>query len=159
MQIAERVAQLDWPDLERSLWERGHARTPPLLTGRECEELAALYDDDRLFRSRVVMERHRFGVGEYKYFARPLPGLIDQLRRQLYPRLANVANRWAEALGRPERFPDALDEFLDLCARNGQTQPTPLLLHYEAGGYNCLHRDLYGDVVFPLQATAFLSRP
>jgi len=157
--IPERLARLDWEALERSLWERGHALTPPVLRAEECTALAALFPDERRFRSRIVMERHRFGVGEYKYFAAPLPPLVAALRRHLYPPLAAIANRWRSATGSAERFPARLDAFLAHCAAHGQARPTPLLLRYEAGGYNCLHQDVYGDVVFPLQATAFLSRP
>ena len=105
------------------------------------------------------MARHRFGVGDYKYFRRPLPPLVDELRTKAYPRLAGVANRWMAALGREARFPAELEAFLRTCAAHGQTEPTPLLLHYEAGGYNCLHQDLYGEVAFPLQLTAFLTPP
>jgi hypothetical protein len=157
--VAERLARLDWPALESSLWERGHALTPPVLTAAECEQLVALFPQEQRFRSHVVMERHRFGVGDYKYFAAPLPPLVADLRRHAYPRVAAVASAWREALGEDEPFPERLEAFLALCAKRGQTRPTPLLLRYEAGGYNCLHQDLYGDVVFPLQITAFLSRP
>jgi hypothetical protein len=145
--------------LEAGLWERGWASIPDVLTAEECNGLIRAYGDDSLFRSRVDMERHRFGVGDYKYFARPLPKLVAQLRIHAYPRLASIANGWAEALGSRDRFPPTLDAFLARCAKAGQTKPTPLLLHYEAGGYNCLHQDVYGGVGFPFQIVFFLSRP
>ena len=149
----------DWRDVERSLWERGYARLPGVLTTTECESLVAMYGDETRFRSRIDMARHRFGVGDYKYFAAPLPGLVASLRTELYPPLASIANRWMEALASDERYPATLDDFLVRCAARGQTKPTPLLLHYERGGYNCLHQDIYGDVAFPLQVVLFLSRP
>lgn len=156
--LPARVRALDWAAIERSLWESGYARTAPLLTPDECTGLVALYGDDSRFRSRVDMARFRFGVGDYKYFAHPLPPLVADLRRELYPSLAAVANRWEQALGSRRRYPPDLDGLLARCRRAGQTKPTPLMLHYEAGGYNCLHQDLYGDIAFPLQATGFLSR-
>jgi len=156
--LATRLAELDWTALERSLWDFGYAKTPPVLTPEECEALIALYANDDRFRSRVDMARYRFGEGDYKYLAHPLPPLVEALRAHAYPRLATLANAWEEALGTRVRYPLDLDGLLALCRRHGQTKPTPLLLHYEAGGYNCLHQDLYGDVAFPLQITAFLSR-
>ena len=159
LQLADRLAALDWPTLEVGLWERGWASTPDFLTAEECNGLIRAYGDDRLFRSRVDMGRHRFGVGDYKYFARPLPKLVEQLRIHAYPRLAAIANGWAEALESRDRFPPTLDAFLARCAKAGQTKPTPLLLHYQAGGYNCLHQDVYGAVGFPFQIVFFLSRP
>ena len=139
--------------------EVGYARLPALLTGEECASLRRLYGEDRRFRSTVDMARHRFGVGEYRYFANPLPPIVRQLRLRAYSRLVPVANRWAEALREPQRFPPALPAYLELCGRRGQTKPTPLLLRYREGGYNCLHRDLYGEEVFPIQLAIFLSRP
>jgi uncharacterized protein len=159
MPIRERLARLDWTRVEQSLDAIGYAQTAPVLTPQECADLVALYPHDRRFRSRVVMERHRFGMGDYAYFARPLPPLVRDLRTHAYRRLAPIANRWAVALRTPLRMSGALAAFLRLCHARGQTKPTPLLLHYEAGGYNCLHRDLYGDIAFPLQLTVFLSRP
>jgi len=159
MLIQNRLASLDWPTLEQSLWERGYAKTPPMLTSQECAELIALYPDKEKFRSRIVMERHRFGVGEYKYFANPLPTLVQDLRTHLYPPLAALANQWMNALRMPDRFPEELSAFLAYCHEHGQTKPTPLLLRYEQEGYNCLHQDLYGELVFPLQITCFLSQP
>jgi hypothetical protein len=156
--IRERLRCLDWRALETSLEELGYAKTTPILTPAECAALIALYPHDERFRTRVSMERHRFGVGDYSYFARPLPGLVRGLREHGYRHLAPVANRWAALLGEPPSFPATLREYLALCRRMGQTRPTPLLLRYGPGGYNCLHRDLYGDAVFPLQMTCFLSR-
>ena len=158
MDLRARLARLDWPAIERSLWEVGYAKTPPVLTPDECAGLIALYADESRFRSRVDMARFKFGVGDYKYFAHPLPPLVEALRRHAYPPLAAIANRWETALGTATRHPPDLAGLLARCRKRGQTKPTPLLLHYEVGGYNCLHQDLYGDVVFPLQLTAFLSR-
>lgn len=157
--LAARLGQVDWPSVEAGLSERPYARLGPLLTEAECEETRKLYDDDTHFRSRIDMEPHRFGIGEYKYFDRPLPPLVEELRSLAYPRLAPVANRWAEALGADERYPKRLVEFLARCGKAGQKRPTPLLLRYGAGGYNALHQDLYGAVAFPLQLAVFLSRP
>ena len=157
--LAARVAGLPWEALGAELDARGVATTGPRLDAAECATLAAGYGEDRRFRSRVDMARYRFGLGEYKYFAAPLPEPVATLRERLYPRLAPIANRWMERLGTRERYPNALDGLARLCARHGQTKPTPLLLHYTAGGYNCLHQDLYGAVAFPLQATVLLSDP
>ncbi len=157
--IATRVARLDWKELERSLHQHGWAVTPPVLRAAECRALISLWDDEDRFRKHVDMERHRFGVGAYRYFRRPLPPLVRALRTSLYRRLAPIANRMQDALGRPAHFPPALAAFERQCRRQGQAEPTPLLLRYEAGGFNNLHRDLYGTLAFPLQVTAFLSRP
>ena len=157
--IAERLAGLDWAAIGASLDERGHARTPVLLTAAECADLRALYADDARFRSRVDMARYRFGVGEYKYFANPLPAVVQELREHAYPPLAAIANRWESALKTRARHPADLAGLAALCARRGQKKPTPLLLRYDAGGYNCLHQDIYGDVVFPIQFTVLLSEP
>jgi uncharacterized protein len=149
---------LDWACLERSLDERGYAASPNrVLTDNECAELVKAYDDDTRFRSRIDMARYRFGEGEYKYFENPLPPVVAQLREQLYPPLARVANRWMEQLSEAERYPTTHSAFLQRCAKAGQTKPTPLVLRYETGGYNCLHQDVYGDVAFPLQAVVFLT--
>ena len=157
--VGERVAALAWDRIGAALDAYGCAVTGPLLTAAECAGLAALYGREEGFRSRIVMARHGFGRGEYKYFAAPLPDLVADLRAALYPRLAPVANRWAEALNEPERFPDEHAAFLERCHAAGQTRPTPLLLRYEAGDYNCLHQDVYGAHVFPLQVAILLSEP
>jgi len=157
--IQDRLAQLDWKAIEASLWRRGYVKTDPLLTADECDALVALYGKDQLFRSRIDMKRFRFGEGEYKYFTYPLPPLVQSLRETIYPRLAVIANAWTKALGQPDMFPLSYDTLLAFCRRKGQTKPTPLLLRYGAGDYNCLHQDLYGTVAFPLQLTVFLSQP
>ena len=144
-----------------SLDTDGFARLPPVLSPGECRELADLYDDDRRFRSRIDMARFRFGEGEYKYFAAPLPPRVQALREELYARLAPVANRWMGRLqpgAASDPYPPTLDAFLKKCHAAGQTRPTPLLLKYHSGGYNCLHQDLYGDLAFPLQVVFALSR-
>ena len=156
--IEARVAALDWAAMAAALDEVGHALTGPLLTGAECGALARLYAEDRRFRSRIDMARYRFGEGEYKYFAAPLPPLVAALRVALYRRLAPIANRWMASLGAAERYPGSLPEYLARCAAHGQRRPTPLLLRYAAGGYNCLHQDLYGALAFPLQVTCVLSQ-
>jgi uncharacterized protein len=157
--VETRVQRLEWGAIARDLGERGWATTPPLLTAEECAGLVALYPDDARFRSRVDMARFRFGEGQYKYFAAPLPPLVAGLREQTYPPLARIAGEWQAALGRATRYPPTLGGFLAQCARRGQRKPTPLLLRYEAGGYNCLHQDIYGEIAFPLQMTCLLSRP
>ena len=150
------IRSLPWAEIHDTLDRDGFARTGPVLSQDECEELQALYDDGA-FRSTIHMARHRFGEGEYKYFANPLPDTVAQLRAELYPQLAVAANRWAEWLG-DRRYPETLDEFLATCHAAGQTRPTPLILRYREGGYNALHQDLYGDVAFPFQALIVLSR-
>jgi uncharacterized protein len=148
-----------WPGLLAGLDERGYAVLPGLLGERECRDVAALYEDAAAFRSRVVMARHNFGRGEYKYLRYPLPSLVAELRQALYPSLAPFANRWHERLRLEPRFPARLDAYLARCHAAGQQRPTPLILKYEAGDYNCLHQDLYGELVFPIQATVLLSKP
>ena len=157
--IAERINALDWNSAEDSLSHRGYAVTAPVLSPDECASLSALYGDESRFRSHIVMERYRFGLGDYKYFGNPLPEIVSSLRTSAYPHLAKVANQWAEALGeKSPRFPADHPAFLKTCHKAGQTKPTPLLLHYEAGGYNCLHQDIYGEVAFPLQMVFLLGR-
>lgn len=145
--------------LVKSLEENGYFRAGRLLDEAHCRELIAMYEHDERFRSRVVMERHNFGLGEYKYFANPLPGIVDELRHRAYPQLASVANRWMSQLGVDTKYPASLEEFLKRCALAGQHRPTPLILRYESGGYNCLHQDLYGELAFPLQMVIMLSEP
>jgi uncharacterized protein len=157
--IGARIDAIDWARAGGDLDAQGCAVLNGLLTPDECRALAALYPDDAHFRSRIVMGRHGFGRGEYKYFAYPLPGLVAQLRPALYARLSGVANRWNEAMGIDIRYPDRHESFLKRCHQAGQTRPTPLLLQYEAGDYNCLHQDLYGEHVFPLQVAILLSEP
>jgi uncharacterized protein len=156
--VEDRIDALDWEAASISLSERGYAVTAAILSPEECASLASMYGDAGRFRSHIVMERFRFGVGDYKYFANPLPEIITLLRTAAYPHLAEVANQWAEALNeKPARFPRELAAFLKICHKAGQTKPTPLLLHYEAGGYNCLHQDIYGEVSFPLQMVFLLG--
>ncbi len=158
--LPARVAALDWPRLEAALEAEGWATTGPLLSPAECHGLAGLYDaGEAVFRSRIVMARHGFGRGEYQYFAAPLPDPVAALRGALYPRLVPLANRWQAALGLAPRFPPDLPAFLARCHAAGQTRPTPLLLRYGPGDYNCLHQDLYGEHVFPLQVAILLSTP
>ena len=157
--LAQRVAGLDWPRIEADLDAQGYATTGPLLTAEECRALAGLYPEDGPFRSRIVMARHGFGRGEYKYFAYPLPAEVAALRTTAYPHLAPIANRWAESMGQPVRYPETLGAFLARCHAAGQQRPTPLLLRYGAGDYNCLHQDLYGELAFPLQLALLLNEP
>jgi hypothetical protein len=157
--IAARVDGIDWTQATTELDGQGSAVLKGLLTPDECDALAAMYPDDSHFRSRVVMGRHGFGRGEYKYFSYPLPDLIAELRSALYVHLAGIANRWNEAMGIDIRYPAAHAAFLKRCHEAGQTRPTPLLLQYEAGDFNCLHQDLYGEHVFPLQVAILLSEP
>jgi uncharacterized protein len=157
--IAARLETQDWTAIAAELDERGFALLPAILSAAECAAIAGLYAARDRFRSRVVMEQHHFGRGEYQYFAYPLPEIVAELRTALYPHLAPVANRWHEALGIEAHFPPAHSAYLTHCHRQGQSRPTPLVLKYEAGDYNALHQDLYGDEVFPFQATFLLSDP
>ncbi|SAK88205.1 PF09859 family protein [Caballeronia fortuita] len=157
--IDERIDALDWAAIEAQLDSYGCASAPALFSRDECDALAALYDRDGVFRSRVVMERHGFGRGEYKYFAYPLPDAVERTRRAVYPHLAPVANRWNEVMGIETRYPREHAAFVERCHRAGQTRPTPLLLRYMPGDFNCLHQDLYGEHVFPIQMGILLSAP
>ncbi len=157
--LAERIAALDWPSIEQALDAHGCAILRGLLSRGESSQLARCYGQAGRFRATIAMARHGFGSGEYKYFAYPLPAPVATLRAELYARLAPVANRWSEALGIAARYPADHAAYLARCRRGGQSRPTPLLLRYERGDYNCLHQDLYGEQVFPLQATFLLSEP
>jgi len=157
--VAARVEAIDWGEVEGELDAQGCAVIKGLISADESSALAALYPDDRHFRSRIVMSRHGFGRGEYKYFSYPLPDLIAALRPALYARLQRIANRWNEAMGIDIRYPERHEAFLKRCHDAGQLRPTPLLLRYETGDYNCLHQDLYGEHVFPLQVAILLSEP
>ena len=157
--VGERVAGLGWDRIAQSLDTVGYATTGPLLDSDECASLVDSYAVDKGFRSRVIMARHGFGRGEYKYFDYPLPQLVGQLRTAFYPLLAKFANRWNERMCIRKQFPQSHAEYLDLCHRAGQTKATPLLLQYAAGDYNCLHQDLYGELVFPIQITVLLAQP
>jgi hypothetical protein len=156
---AERVDGLDWQRIARDLDQQGNAVMDRLLSAEECRAIARLYPNDNGFRSRVVMERHGFGRGEYKYFSYPLPRLLGELRTTVYPHLVPVANRWNETMGIEVRYPCKHADFVARCHAVGQIRPTPLLLQYGAGDYNCLHQDLYGENVFPLQLAILLSDP
>ncbi|AXK81433.1 proline hydroxylase [Pseudolabrys taiwanensis] len=159
MDMAKTLQQSDWSRVADDLAARGSAVIERLVSPQECRALAALYPDDAHFRSHVVMRRHGFGEGEYKYFAYPLPPLIAGLRTALYAKLAPIANDWNARMGIATRYPERHADFLTRCHDAGQRRPTPLLLQYQAGDYNCLHQDLYGELAFPLQATLLLSAP
>jgi hypothetical protein len=157
--VLERVARLPWPALRAELDARGFARVPSLLSSAECRSLRELYPEAERFRSRIVMSRHGFGRGEYQYFDDPLPELVETLRSRVYPELVPLANAWAERLRGTQRFPDTHAALRDECRAAGQTRPTPLLLKYGPDDYNCLHQDVYGELVFPLQLAVLLSEP
>jgi uncharacterized protein len=157
--IDTRVTKYNWPGIAEHLDAHGWATLPRLLTSTETDALASLYDEDRLFRSHVVMARHGFGRGEYKYFKYPLPEKLSELRTSLYPQLVPIANRWNEMMGIDVRYPAAHAEFITRCHDAGQTRPTPLLLQYGEGDFNALHQDVYGDHMFPLQVMVLLSEP
>jgi uncharacterized protein len=158
--VQDRIDQFDWNAVGAELNAQGCAVLPKLLSADECKHIAALYPRDEHFRSQVIMARHGFGKGEYKYFKYPLPAQIRELREALYVRVAPVANAWNEQMKTPTaRYPEKHADYLKLCHKAGQTRPTPLLLQYGPGDFNCLHQDLYGELAFPLQATALLSVP
>jgi hypothetical protein len=159
MNLAERVAAADWAAVTSEVDTHGCALLPQLLTPPEAAGIAALYDDASRFRATIDMQRYRFGQGEYRYFAAPFPEAVEQLRQALYPRLLPIARDWWRRLGRDAEWPDTLDEWLEVCHAAGQTRPTPILLRYGEGDWNALHRDLYGDKVFPLQVVINLNDP
>lgn len=153
------ISDTNWSDIRHSLWTFGYARLGNLLSRFDCEEMRALYQKPTAFRSRIDMARYRFGKGEYKYFCNPLPALVMNLREALYTELAGIANEWMDALSLPGKFPVDITRFLKQCHAKGQVRPTPLLLRYGTGDYNCLHQDLYGDIAFPFQVIFCLSKP
>ena len=157
--FARRVAKADWDQVSTGVNDLGCALLPQLLTPAEAARIAGLYDDVDRFRATITMARHRFGEGEYRYFAEPFPEAVESLRQALYPRLLPIARDWYAKLGREAEWPDTLDEWLGICHRAGQTRPTPILLRYGPGDWNALHRDLYGDKVFPLQVVINLNDP
>jgi len=157
--LMQKVAARDWHRIREDLDKQGFATTGTLLDAETCQVLAGTYGDDTRFRSHVVMRRHGFGEGEYKYFAYPLPHTIESLRQAIYPQLAPIANQWMAAMGMAYRYPATLDLFLEHCHEAGQRRPTPLLLKYQTGDYNCLHQDLYGEKFFPIQLAILLSQP
>jgi hypothetical protein len=152
------LSDLKWAELHQMLDEQGYAKLPPLLNADSCASLIKGYEDESLYRKTIDMTRYRFGIGEYKYYQTPLPDLLQQLRYQLYPELAKAANRWLVQLNRSPEYPETLAVFLEQCHQAGQNRPTPLILKYEAGGYNCLHQDLYGDIFFPFQVVFTLNQ-
>ncbi len=154
-----RVESANWDEVADELDEVGCALLPSLLTADDARELVKLYDHDEAFRSTIDMGRHRFGEGQYRYLAAPLPTSVDELRHALYPHLLPIARNWYSKLGRPTPWPDTLEEWLDMCHEAGQTKPTPLILKYGPGDWNALHRDLYGELVFPLQVVINLTEP
>ncbi|MFD0698944.1 2OG-Fe(II) oxygenase [Paenibacillus sp. GCM10027628] len=156
--LALSAAKVDWNFIQQSLDEHGYAKLPNLLSKTECQQIISTYEDESHFRTTIDMARYRFGIGEYKYYNAPLPALLQQLREGLYPELAITANRWLEQLGHTAAYPATLAEFLDQCHQEGQNRPTPLILKYETGGYNCLHQDLYGKVFFPFQVVFALNQ-
>lgn len=156
---SDRVGAIDWPAVSADLDAQGWAIFPRLLSAPECDAIVGLYGNEERFRSQVIMARHGYGRGEYKYFAYPLPELVEGLRTALYPRLAPIANQWHEAMGIDVRFPPDHAAFIERCHAAGQTRPTPLLLQYGKNDYNCLHQDLYGEHVFPLQVAILLKEP
>jgi hypothetical protein len=157
-ELTARIDGLNWPEIDDQLTAQGVAHAPALLEAAECKTLRSMFGDDRRFAKTVVMNKSRFGKGVYRYFAHPIPALVDALRRLIYPHVAEIANRWQELLSRYERFPAAWTEFRDRCAAAGQATPSPLILSYEAGGFNALHQDIRGDVFFPIQLVVVLSR-
>ncbi len=157
--ISEKISGIDWQRVTEEMNEKGYALVLQFLPNQYCEELIGEYDNSDLYRKTITMERHRFGLGEYKYFKYPLPDLIQTVRRAIYPKLAPVANTWMKVLNIKRQFPDKFDEFQRLCHDNNQTKPTVLILKYGKGGHNTLHQDLYGDIFFPIQLVLFLNEP
>ncbi|TFF40926.1 2OG-Fe(II) oxygenase [Mucilaginibacter psychrotolerans] len=159
MELQQRIAQVDWSAIAESLNTKGYATVPNILSADECDALVAQYGDDTSYRKTIQMENHGYGIGQYKYYAYPLPGIVQQLREGIYPNIATVANNWMKALAIEKTFPNTLSELTDLCHQHMQLRPTPLILKYGQGGYNALHQDLYGEVFFPMQTVVCLNQP
>lgn len=157
--MKQRIEQLDWPKISGELNDNGYALVKGIITDAECNALVQQYDNKDIYRKTINMERYRFGAGEYKYFSYPLPGILEQLRQGIYPKLSPIANNWMKALNIDKQFPVTLGDLLEQCHAKGQTRPTPLILKYWEGGYNTLHQDLYGEVYFPMQLVIFLDQP
>jgi len=155
--IQQRISNLNWPSIRTSLTENGYVLLPALLNSEQCAQLISMYAAEENFRSHIIMARYRFGRGDYKYFDYPLPSVVQVLREETYARLVPAANHWNEVLKARGTFPERHEDFLKICKKHSQSRATPLLLHYEAGDFNCLHQDLYGEIAFPWQATCFLS--
>jgi len=159
MDVQQRIDRLHWTGLTTDMNELGFASSPKVLTNKECDELIRQYNNEALYRKTINMERYRFGLGEYKYYQYPLPDLIQQVRENMYPKLAPIANNWMKVLNIDQHFPESLPQLLERCHNHNQTKPTPLILQYGKGGYNTLHQDLYGEVYFPIQLVLFLNEP
>jgi hypothetical protein len=159
MEIQQKIDLLNWDGITADMNEKGYAHLSKILTSEACDQFISQYKNESLYRKTINMERYRFGLGEYKYYQYPLPNLIQQLRENIYPKLAPIANSWMNVLNIDQHFPESLDQLLELCHAKNQIRPTPLILQYGKGGYNTLHQDLYGDVYFPMQAVLFLNEP
>ena len=159
MEIEQRINQLNWDGITDDMNQNGYAGAPGVLTGDECDELIAQYNNETLYRKTINMEQYGYGLGEYKYFQYPLPAIVQELRESVYPKLAPIANSWMRVLNINNQFPECLEQLLEHCHSHQQNRPTPLILQYSKGGYNALHQDLYGDVYFPMQLVLFLNEP
>ncbi|QHS56013.1 2OG-Fe(II) oxygenase [Mucilaginibacter sp. 14171R-50] len=158
MDLQQIISGVDWARVTQSMHIRGYAKIPGILSANECDELVSQYAQPDLYRKTIVMEHHGYGLGQYKYYSYPLPGIVQQLREQVYPHIAPIANKWMEVLNIDKRFPDTLSELTQLCHQHNQLRPTPLILKYNQGGYNALHQDLYGEVYFPMQLVVCLNQ-
>ncbi|MEB0249469.1 MULTISPECIES: 2OG-Fe(II) oxygenase [unclassified Mucilaginibacter] len=159
MELQERISQVNWVEVAESMHAKGYAPIPNILSADECDELIDHYADETGYRKTIVMEHHGYGLGQYKYYSYPLPGVVQQLREAVYPNIVPIANKWMEVLNINKQFPATLNELTDLCHQHGQLRPTPLILKYNKGGYNAIHQDLYGEVYFPMQLVVCLSEP
>lgn len=159
MELQQRIEQSDWAQVTKSMHAKGYASIPGILLADECDDLVTHYGDDQGYRKTIVMENHGYGLGQYKYYSYPLPGVVQQLRESFYPYIAPIANKWMDVLGIDKQFPTTFAELTTRCHEAGQLRPTPLILKYNKGGYNALHQDLYGEVYFPMQLVVCLSEP